>query len=325
MSHSEVTMTTPVWAWHTTTLRTPEQDAPGWWVGAPSITYHSRFGFLLAYRLRAGDGRRGFAIRLAQSDDGLRFQDVWQTNQQEWSTPSFERPCIRPAVDGDGLDLWISSVDPETDRWRVDRLTAPDPQAFGSARPIRELTAEMTGLGSVKDPFVWRQDNHRYCYVSCTPAFPETPAVLQAITHSHDPFTVNTLLSMTGLFHSHAGGPWQWRGMVLQPRPGTFDGHTARLTSILRMRPYPWVFYDANHDQGANYDEYAELAVLKAPDRIERPLTREPFLRQLSSDLIRYVDAVTVGSRLHCYYEHKNPSGSHDLKVAMLDTGGSST
>lgn len=322
MTESETTVESTVWTFHTAPLRTPETDGPGWWVGAPSITHHPRYGFLLAYRLRAGDGRRGFAVRVAQSDDGVSFRDVWQTVQQEWTTPSFERPCIRPARDGIGLDLWLSYVDPDTDRWRVDRLSAPDPDGFARSRAVRELSAEMAGLGSVKDPFLWRHGNDRYCYVSCTPAFTETDAVRTEIERSHDPFTVNDLLSMTGLFHSHADGPWQWRGMVLEPRPGTLDGHTARLTGILPLHPHPWVFYDANHDRGANYDEYSELAILKAPDRIERPLAQEPFLRQLAPGLVRYVDAVTVGSRLYCYYEHQNPSGSHDLRVTMLNTGG---
>lgn len=325
MIKSDTTVESNAWTFYTGTLRTPEQDGPGWWVGAPSITHHPRYGFLLAYRLRAADGRRGFAIRVAQSDDGLDFHDVWQTEQHEWSTPSFERPCIRPDPDGVGLDLWLSYVDPETDRWRVDRIRAAHPEGFARGRAVRELSADMGGLGSVKDPFVWRRRDDRYCYVSCTPAFPETDAVRAEIARSHDPFTVNALLSMTGLFHAHAGGPWQWRGMVLRPRPGTLDGHTARLTGILPLHPNPWVFYDANHDRGANYDEYSEVAILKAPNRIERPLTREPFLRQLTPGLVRYVDAVIVGSRLFCFYEHKTSSGAHELKVTVLNAGGPAT
>jgi hypothetical protein len=309
-----------LWRWDQSVIRRPQEDQEGWWVGAPSVTYSERAGFLLAYRLRAGDGRRGFKIGVARSDDGIHFEDVWATTQDEWSTPSFERPCIRTTPDG--LTLLVSYVDPATDLWRIDQIAAPSADRFHVEHAKPFLRAEPYQLGSVKDPFVWTVGNTRYAYVSCTPAFERTEAVADALQKSHDPFTVNEFPSMTGVFAVGADNHPEWQGMVLAPRPGTPDGHTARLTGILDMHPTPLVFYDANHEAGNNYEEYTELAWLRAPGVIQRLHRSEPLLTGFGTGFVRYVDAITVGSRLYCYYEQSTASGGHELAVSVLSAGG---
>lgn len=309
------------WKWSTAVIRLPSQSMSGWWVGAPSVAYHPSWRFLLAYRLRAGDGRRGYAVRIARSDNGVDYEDLWETQQTEWSTPSFERPCIRCDADTGRIRLDISYVDPTSDQWCIDRLDADTPEGLhvSEARPL--FRADHAGLGSVKDPFARRVGSDEYIYVSCTPAFSLTGSMARQIEQSHDPFTVHSVLSMTGVFRSIHGSPYEWLGMVLEPRPGAIDGHTARLTGVLELAPTPVVFYDANDESGDNYEENVELAWMTDPLHIVRSHEKEQGWAALLPSRIRYVDAMTVDDRLYVYSEQSQPAGPHQLLVTVIETG----
>lgn len=75
----------------------PDQDAPEWWAGAPSVVRDVSGIFWLAARMRTADsprGLRGYEIRILRSEDGRRFEKVHSILREEVPIPGFERPAL---------------------------------------------------------------------------------------------------------------------------------------------------------------------------------------------------------------------------------------
>ena len=72
-----------------------------------------------------------------------------------------------------------------------------------------------------------------------------------------------------------------------------------------------------------SYDNYEEQAGLAAgPDwrALERLDSAEPWLRS-PHGCVRYVYGLPVDGRILFYYEYTRPDLSHDLRVAVVETG----
>src|SRR6185295_19023982 len=95
------------------TVITPPGKGPGYWAGAPSAAYDGlERRFLLCYRLRRPPNEgRGYRCVVAASDDGVRFEPVWNLASHDWGTPSLERCALLADPEG-GWRLYVSSVDP---------------------------------------------------------------------------------------------------------------------------------------------------------------------------------------------------------------------
>ena len=75
---------------------------PGYWAGAPSAVAGDGEIFL-AYRLRRpiGEGR-GYAVAVARSADGERFETVATIGKDEMDCESLERPALVRTPGGPG-------------------------------------------------------------------------------------------------------------------------------------------------------------------------------------------------------------------------------
>ena len=72
----------------------PPGAGPGYWVGAPSAVAGDGEVFL-AYRLRRPVGQgRGYAVAVARSADGERFETLLTIGKEELDTESLERPKL---------------------------------------------------------------------------------------------------------------------------------------------------------------------------------------------------------------------------------------
>src|SRR5450755_3663103 len=102
----------------------PPGTGPGMWAGAPSAA-RSDDEIYLAYRLRRpiGEGR-GYAVVVARSTDGERFQSLLTINKQELDTESLERPALVTTPEG-SWRLYLSCATPGTKHWRIEVLEAP--------------------------------------------------------------------------------------------------------------------------------------------------------------------------------------------------------
>src|SRR5919202_4539739 len=105
----------------------PEAPGSGYWMGAPSVLWdEDERCWWLTYRRRRprgvnpdGRGDRGYVGRVARSHDGLRFADVWEVVQGDWGTASMEKFSLAKAK-RDLYRIYVSYVDPDDGRWRID-------------------------------------------------------------------------------------------------------------------------------------------------------------------------------------------------------------
>ena len=69
-----------------TVVLEPDQDTPEWWAGAPSVLRTEGGTFFLAARMREGTsprGRRGYEVRLLESEDGHHFRPIHAIKREE--------------------------------------------------------------------------------------------------------------------------------------------------------------------------------------------------------------------------------------------------
>jgi hypothetical protein len=88
---------------HSEVAVTPPGAGPGYWAGAPSAAVGDD-GIYLAYRLRRPVGAgRGYAVQVARSADGVRFETVLTFARAQFAADSLKgRPwsAIRPVAGG---------------------------------------------------------------------------------------------------------------------------------------------------------------------------------------------------------------------------------
>lgn len=273
----------------------PPGDTPGHWAGAPSACLVDG-AIYLAYRLRRPVERgRGYAVVVARSRDGERFETLSVIGQERLATDSLERPAL--AVTPDGVwRLYLSCATPGTKHWRVDVLEAPDPAAFDPE------TAQVTLAGSesvgVKDPVImWRGDKWH----------------LWATCHLlDDPDQTDRMV--TDHATSADGLDWTWHGTVLSGRAGQWDARGVRVTSVVSRRGETFAYYDGRASAAENFEERTGIAKgfgTLVPQGTG-PVAESPY------GGLRYVSIVETpdgGRRL--YYEATRADGAHELRTEV--------
>lgn len=274
-------------------------DGPGHWAGAPSATWVDGV-YYLAYRLRrpVGDGR-GYAVVVARSDDGVRFEPLTVLERQQFGAASLERPALVPKPDG-GWRLYLSCATPGSAHWWIEALDAADPAGFDATDRMTVLPGDdSTG---VKDPVV-RCDGGRWqMWVCCHPL--DVPDATDRMHSRHAT--------------SDDGVTWTWGQVVLSGRPGSWDQRGARITSV-GTGPTPFAFYDGRASAAENWEERTGLAVA-AEDGVFRAIDDRPAaVSPHASGALRYLSIVELpdgGCRL--YYEAARPDGAHEVRTELV-------
>lgn len=302
------------------------REAPGPgagnWVGACSAVYDDATDmFYLYFRYRKPRGvepDRGFKCCIAESHDGIAFDDIWSATKDQFETTSMERSSLFKCPDGTWR-LYISYVDPADSRWRIDVMEADSPRDFDPATRKKVLTAGDVGLEGVKDPYVVLLGRKYYMLISYAAATPEgASAGADKLHGTSDAYNTGLVKSYTGLAASNDGVHFEWQGCVLDVGTG-WDAYESRITSVVYLPPVFNAFYDGTPSVEGNYEEKTGLAVstdLRSFDRITRdgPAIVSPH----ASGALRYIDAVQMGSRTFYYYEMARPDGAHDLMVSVV-------
>src|ERR1700682_1399830 len=87
-----------------------------------------------AYRLRRPIGRgRGYAVAVARSADGERFETLLSIGKRELATESLERPALVRTPEG-RWRLYLSCATTGTKHWRVEMTEAAHPGEFDVRR-----------------------------------------------------------------------------------------------------------------------------------------------------------------------------------------------
>ena len=284
----------------------PEGAGRGYWVGAPGVTVDEAGArvFLCYRRRRPRDGsaeeRGHFAAVAVSTDEGRSFKDIWSVRKTDVGTSSLERFCLRPA-DGEWL-LYTSWEDPPSSgRWRIDVLSAAQPEGFSAAAALSALRPDQVGVDAVKDPYVVHRDGTYLMYVS-TFLTPSGPAP-------------------TSLALSHDGRNFTWSGEVLGVgEPGSWYAYQARISSVLPFGSGFVGYFDGAATRADDTEEHCGLAV-SVDLRTWRPVTTEgPVLvSPHATGSLRYVEVAQISGTWFAYYEYTRADGAHELRRCPLD------
>lgn len=292
------------------------RDAPvneaGYWAGAPSVTYDEQREVLyLYYRLRKPRGLgRGYEARIAESQDGYTFHDIWRVTQEELDSPSIERGSL---ICREGQwHLYLSYVEGQTRQWQIDRLSAPSVADLSVTTRQPELDPTTAPAHAIKDPVVIHVGPLSFMFVSYAPLeLVHTPGTVD-LHASADVFTTGAVKSHTGLAVSVGGERHAWVGEVLGSSAHGWDALVSRISGIIRWDGLYLAFYDGSAEVAENYEERVGLAVSGDLRTFYKLPSTKPWIASLYGSL-RYVSPVMTPDGLLLYYEAAKENGAHAL------------
>lgn len=277
----------------------PPGTGPGYWSGAPCAVAADGEVFL-AYRLRRPIGRgRGYAVAVARSADGERFETLLTIGKGEVATESLERPALIRTPAG-RWRLYLSCATIGTKHWRVEMIEAAHPGEFDSRR--REMVLPGDAKTGVKDPVIRHHDGRWHLWASCHPLADP----LQA-----DQMTTEYATSTDGL-------AWTWHGTALSGTSGHWDCRGTRVTAVHLGQGLVTAYYDGRASAAENYEERTGVATGTDPAALASlglgPLASSPY----HGGGLRYLDIVPLpGGRNRLYYEMTGPDRSHALVTEL--------
>ncbi len=320
-------------------VRSALQSGPGWWAGAPGANYDPRTNtFYLVYRQRQPrELGRGVECRIAASDNGVVFTDIWALPKTSFDAVSLERCSLMQAGDG-RWRLYISYVSPTDNRWRIAMMEADEPDRFDPATLEVIMTAESTGTDGVKDPNVFAIGPMFYMLVSYAAIRPDLGEGDQDKKHATgDIYNTGLTLSRTAAAISSDGRTFRWIGDVSpvlgsssiisatsNPQAGepvAWDAYCRRIGSLLPLDTGGYVaFYDGSANVSENYEERTGMAITFDLRTFWSLSSNEPsIVSPHGTGSLRYVDVLSVGRELFYYYELCRPDGSHELHVNVVE------
>ncbi|MBC6462516.1 hypothetical protein HKK72_32355 [Actinomadura sp. HBU206391] len=277
----------------------PPRDTPGHWAGAPSscvvdgVTY-------LAYRLRRpiGEGR-GYAVVVAASADGERFETLTVVEKDDMAADSLERPALVVTDEG-SWRLYLSCGTPGTKHWRVELLEAAGPDGFDPSRS--DVVLPGSASVGVKDPVILRHGGKWHLWASCHPLADPDQA---------DQMVTDYATSADGL-------DWSWHGTVLSGRPGEWDSRGVRVAAVVPHSGRTFAYYDGRASAVENYEERTGLAIGTGFGALvpteARPVAESPH----AGRGLRYLCAVPLpGGGWRLYYEATRADGAHELRTEL--------
>ncbi len=286
-----------------------------YWIGAPSVLFdRGKDLFYLYYRIRKPRPIRGYACRIAQSRNGINFEDIWEATKEDMGSESIERACLVKTNEGQ-YRLYISCVDPDDRTWRIDSMEASRVEDFDiSKREPALLSSQTDGVG-VKDPVILRLGGLWYMIVSFAVPKPGE----KKLHETGDAFATGKTKSVTGLATSPDGKSFTWRGVLLDVQKQGWDSLMARVSAVLYRPPVFHLYYDGTHTHNHEYPGRLGLAVsldLKTIYRISPggPIMQSPH----SNHSLRYLDYAKKGKDLYMYYECATEDGSNELRMNII-------
>ncbi len=320
-------------------VRAPLEEGAGWWAGAPTAMFdHLSNQFFIVYRLRQPrDQGRGVECRIATSDNGISFTDIWALPKSTLGALSLERCSLMRGLDGI-WKLYISYVCPDDGRWRISLLEAKEPDQFDVSKMIPLFTADSLGVEGVKDPNVFLFGRMVYMLVSYATREPKLDPKFEPKKHATgDIYSTGLTRSRTGAAISGDGKRFQWLGDVsprsefvpiLNPsgcsieKTGTgWDEYCRRIGAIV---PLPHGGYQAFYDGSASVDEnYEEKSGIAITYDLKNYYSLSPdsagIVSPYGTGSLRYIDVLPVGHELFYYYEMAQQGGGHDLRVSVVE------
>ena len=281
----------------------PPGSEPGTWAGAPSAVADDD-GIVLAYRLRNPVHQgRGYAVAIARSADGVRFETIGMITKELMDTESLERPALVRTDDG-RWRLYLSCATWGTKHWRVEMLEAGTPAEFTADE--RKVVLPGGPYWAVKDPVIVIQDGTWHLWASVHPL--DDPA--------------NTDRMTTDYATSQDGISWTWHGHALSPRPGEWDARGVRVSAVRFTPDGVTAYYDGRASAEENYEERTGLAAGALPGSLSATGSA-PVAEAPGGGGLRYLSIVDLaGDRQRLYYELTRLDGLHELRTELRHLDG---
>ncbi len=290
-------------------IRHPPGTGYGYWAGGAKVSRDPDTGtFTLFYRLRSPLERgRGAECRVAQSDDGIAFTDVWSAGKDELAATSIEvGHCLRMSGE---WRLYVSYEYAATGEWRIDVIRGSDPAELDTQGRRTVLSPGDYGLAWIKDPWIVERDGA--CELFAAVPARRGPAVDGNVVTAGPLDATVVAVSSDGLyfptieyvFEGSSGDAWHDR--------------RARLNSAFRLDDQWVATYDGGRTFYDNYEEMAGLAMSDDLRSFRRLPADEPWVRSPFGS-VRYVYGLAAEGSIHFYFEYTREDGSHDLRVAVV-------
>ncbi|WP_191566088.1 hypothetical protein [Metabacillus idriensis] len=300
----------------------PTGNSTGFWAGAPTVLFDEKDQtFYLYYRVRQprgyGDDERGFEVRIAKSLDGEHFSDVWVLHKNELNSSSIERSAL-VKVNDDQYRLYISYVDPEDNRWRIDVIEAKTPTSFEAKNRKKVITAgDKKGVEGVKDPYVIKAGNQYYMYFVYAQGV--NGVSIEKMHETGDVHNTGLAVAPTGLAVSEDGLHFEWIDKVLPVGSKGWDQYQSRLTTIIPYQGAYTVLWDGSVGVEQNYEEKGARAITFDLKTFSKVDYKGPALETSSKKAVRYTDAIIHNGQIWYYYEYTREDGAHELRLCKVD------
>ena len=274
--------------------------------------------YYIYYRLRKPrELGRGVDCRVAISDDGVSFRDIWQATKEEIDTQSMEKACLFK-VSERLWRLYMSFVDADG-RWCIEMVEAERPDRFDVSKRIPILNADDCGAEGVKDPHIYCMAGLLHMIVSYAPK-PETLGenIGEKMHGTGDVYNTGIVKSHSGLAVSGNGVDWEWIGDILTPPDTGWDQYCTRINSVIGLGNVFVGFYDGSRDETENFEERCGVCVSEDLRTWQRLTAGRPWVDwPHATGSMRYVNALRVGEQLYYHYEAARPDGGHELRVQI--------
>ncbi len=282
---------------HSAVAVPPPGTDHGTWAGAPSAI-RSNGDIYLAYRLRRPGHGRGYAVAVARSADGVRFETLLTIGKAEMDTDSLERPALVQIQDGTWR-LYLSCATAGTKHWRVEVLEADSPDAFEARQ--RRVVLPGDARTAVKDPVIVRNDGGWHLWASIHPLT--------------DPDQTDRMA--TEYASSTDGLDWTWHGTALSPRPGDWDARGVRVSAVRLDDGKIVAYYDGRATAAENWEERTGLATGIEPAALTADRSAGVAESPHGGGL-RYLSIVDLGDgHERWYYELTRADGAHELRTEL--------
>lgn len=290
------------------TVLEPERNEPDWWAGAPSVCLDEEGSVWMAARLREAyspRGKRGYAIWIGRSRDGIEFERVKVIGREEVGTVSFERPSLlRDPITGKFKLYYCRAGEPEPYGWYIGKFDdVDDPSLFdpSTARPVLRFDDPNWG---VKDPFVINIGGLYHMFV-----------IGYGINgHGRE---------LPYLAVSIDGERWEFSSTPLLPSHG-WHNFSTRPSCLLPMPGGVWVlYYEGSNAEWFDppYNIAIGMAVSTDCGRSFVDLTPESPIMETATPgryrTARYMDYLALEDRVLFYYEAFRENDSAEVRLSV--------